>query len=130
MKINLSKEIKKDTLVSHIVLHCLSRSILEKLIEKRKKAKDGVICEVKLTVDGYELNIQSLVKHWDDQMTRMVKEKAVEIVKEKFADIYDILADLEDRLKIEVEKRLEDWEKEQLEDWEKEKTPHGTNRQQ
>ena len=110
MEINLSEEIKKNTTLSTVVISCLTDTITKELMAGR--TKKGVVCDIKLTVAGHELDFRALIERWQKQISRMVKEKAAEIVKEKFSDIYDTLADLEDRLKTEVEKRLEDWERE------------------
>jgi len=111
MKINLTQEIKKYTLLSHVVLSCLTDTTIRNLIAAGR-TEAGIVCEIKLMIDDHELDLASFLKHWQSQVSRMVKEKAIEIMKEKFGDIYDTLADLEDRLKVEVEKRLEDWERE------------------
>lgn len=109
MKINLTQKI--DTLLAHIVLTCLTKTVLEELAEIGK-TKEGIICDMKLTVNNHELDLQLFLEHWQSQIARMIKEKAKEIIKEKFRDMDEILYDLEERLKPEIEKRLEDWEKE------------------
>ena len=42
----------------------------------------------------------------------MIKEEAMDLMKEKLSDISYLLQDLDERLNSEIEKRLEDWEKE------------------
>lgn len=111
MKVNLTQELRKNTLLSHVVVSCLTDTVArEKIAENR--TKDGLICEIKLTINGHELDLQSFAEHWQSQVSRMIKDRAMEIVKEKFDDVGEILYDLEERLKPEIEKRLEDWERE------------------
>lgn len=111
MKINLTQELKDNTLLSHIVLNCLTDTVAKKIITANR-TESGIICDIKLTVNEHELNLLSFIKHWQSQVSRMIKEKAKEITEERFGDINDLLDDLEERLKSEIGKRLEDWEKE------------------
>ena len=111
MKINLSKEIMENTQLSSIVLSCLTHAMTKELIEAGK-TEGGIICEIKFTIDGHELDFRALIERWQNQISRRVKEKAKEIITEKFRDIDEIFYDLEERLKPEIEKRIEDWERE------------------
>jgi hypothetical protein len=111
MKINILKEFRDGSLLSHMVLHNLEISIAKK-IAKEGKTESGIECDVKLTVNGIEIDLESFIEHWQSQVHRMIKEEAIELVKEKFADLNDMLYDLEERIKPEIENRLEDWEKE------------------
>lgn len=110
MKINLTQ--KRDSLLMHIVLTCLTEAALKELVEIGK-TKEGIVCDLKLTVNDHELNLESFVEHWQNQISRMIQEKATKIIEEKFRDIQEIFYDLEERLKPEIKKRLEDWEKEE-----------------
>ena len=113
MKINLTERIMKDRndFLMHIILDTLTSSIIKEL--KGNPKEGGTVADVRLTIDGHELNLESFCKHWQSQVHRMIKEEAVEIVQDKcsFSDIYDLLYDLEERIKPEINKRLEDWEK-------------------
>lgn len=110
MKINLSKEIMENSQLSNVVISCLTNTVTTELI-KTGTTGDGIVCDLKLTVNEHELDFRALIERWQNQISRMVKEKAKEIVEEKFRDIDELFYDLEERLKPEIEKRMEDWER-------------------
>jgi len=119
MKINLTKELDRNTLVSHIILHNMSRAFAEQLVEEdsarklvEESSEKGVIIDVKLTVNGVELDLKAFVDYWQSQVHELITERAKELVKEKFVDLTNLVCDLEERIKPEIDKRLEDWEKE------------------
>jgi len=116
MKINLNKELKERTLVSNIIFGNMSMAIVEQLIEEGK-TEDGVIGDVRLTVNGREIDLQAFIESWQSQVSESIVSKAKELFDEKFGEIDDLFCDLGDRIKSEIHKRLEEWEKE---DWEKE----------
>jgi len=111
MKINITQELKKHTLLANIVMTCLTETVSKELIEIGE-TKDGIVCDLKLTLNSHELDLQSFIKHWESQVSRMIKEEATEMISEKFNGVNDLLYDLEERLKPEIEKRMEDWERE------------------
>ena len=111
MKINLTKRITKDRndFIMHIILSSIKESVLKKLDDLRQK--DGIIADVCLTINEHEIDLESFCEHWQSQVERMIKEEAVELVKNRFSNIKDLMYDLEERLEKEINKRLEDWEK-------------------
>ena len=117
MRIEFKKE--RDTLIGDFVLHGLTVAIKEGTIKdstiedvaKEMKSDDGHL-DVAITVNGREIDIHEFCEHWESQIDRMIREKAQEIVEDKFSDINSIFFDLECRIKNEIEKRLEDWERE------------------
>lgn len=111
MKINLTQEIKEDTFLQHIVISCLTDTVTKELM-KVDRIEGDRICDLKLTIDGHELDLRSFVERWQSQVSYLAKNKAEEILEEKFGDVEDLFYDLEERLKSEIKKRLEDWEKE------------------
>lgn len=117
MKVNLNKEIQKSSSLSHLILSCMSRTfgVDEKFHEfiESKKVEGDYVFDVKLTVDDTEVDLNGFIEHWQQQVKQAIEEKAREFVADKFADVYYILNDLENRIKPEIEKRLEDWEKEE-----------------
>ena len=110
MRINITKDIESDGLVSHIVLNSMSTSLAKRVVEEGAET-DGVYCDVKVTVNGTEIDLMSFVEHWQSQVDSMISAEAARVVTDKFADISDILYDLEGRVKTEIDRRLEDWEK-------------------
>lgn len=114
MKVNLSKELDNKSLLSHIILHKMSQSLLKHLTKDcRAEGTNEIIAEVKLTVEGEEINLQSFLDYWQSQVEDTIAEQAKEFMKEHFSDMMDLFSDLECRLNDEIDKRLEDWEKEE-----------------
>jgi len=117
MKINLTKEVNKNTLLSMIVLNGMRTATLEALaFERNRRGKDEDIeADIKLTINGDEVDVQSFVKHWESQVNALICEEAKRIVQEKFNffELQEKLQDLERRVDIEIKDRLEEWEKEQ-----------------
>ena len=96
MKIKIVDEIKKDSLLSHMVINAMSNLVAREL-SVEGKTEEGTVIDVKLTANGRELNLQSFVDHWQSQVERMIKEEANEILGEKIAEMSD-----------EVENKLEE----------------------
>ena len=111
MKVNMTDEIRQNTLISHIILHKMSEALAES-IAKEGQTEDGVVVDVKLTANGKEIDLEHFIQHWQSQVDNIITEKARELVNDKLSDVCGMLYDLEERLKSEIDKRLEDWEKE------------------
>lgn len=112
MKVNIRKEAKEDTLLSHIILDNMSESVAKCLV-KEGYTEDGTVIDLKLTANGMEIDIESFVECWQSQVKRIIAEKARDLINDQFADVNNILYDLEEMMKPVIEKRLEDWEKEE-----------------
>jgi hypothetical protein len=112
MKLNVTEELRKESLLSHIILHGLTVAITEGFSERMKpfQTKEGIILDVKLTAGGVELDINEFCEHWQSQVSRMIDKGAQGILSDKFSDISDLLIELEERLKPELNSRVEDWE--------------------
>jgi len=111
MKINITEELRKDTLLSHVVLHSMSKTVAEELV-KEGDTKKGIICDIKMTINGNDIDIRSFIDHWQSQFNKIVIRNAKDLINEKFDNVIDMLYDLKERVEPEIEKRLEDWEKE------------------
>jgi len=109
MKINLTDEVKKDTLLSHIILNGITKATLESLSRVKDK---GVFADVKLLVNEEEIDLNEFINYWQGQVGKILRESAKEIAEERCSNIFNLLSDLEERLKNEIDQRLEDWEKE------------------
>lgn len=119
MRINLTKEFRNNkNLLGNLILHGITYATTENLphiiASKHEKGSGDLHADVVITVDGYEINLESFVKHWQSQVSRIIKSEAKELIQAKFFDVNDLLDDLERRVQEEVDKRLEDWEKEEL----------------
>jgi hypothetical protein len=51
--------------------------------------------EVKLTLEGLELDLKGFAEYWKSEVDRMVSIRAAELVREKFMPINDMLHDME-----------------------------------
>jgi hypothetical protein len=116
MKINLTKEVNEDTLMSHMIVNGIANNDwLIGQIVKEGTTQDGVVCDIVVTVNGHEIDLNRFVDEWQNQVKRIIRKEAEEIVTEKFNDITWLFSDLDEMIKNEISKRLEDWEKEDVE---------------
>jgi len=122
MKVNVREEIHKDrneggSIIALIVLNSMGKAMKEGLKEIQEdvlakyKETEGYL-DIKLTIEGHEIDVEAFCERWQSDVRRQIKEKAKQLVELNFADIYDVLYDLEQTLRSEVSKRMEDWEKE------------------
>lgn len=111
MRINLTKELQEHSMLSVIVLNKLTKVALEE-IAKDGKTDKGIMCEVKMTVNGHEVDLESFINYWQSEVRFMISKEAEKLVSEKFMNVSNILSDLEERVKPEIKNWLEDWEKE------------------
>ena len=93
MKINLTKGYNKETLISHIILECMTNAIEEQIVETNKKDKDTIV-DAKLIVNDFELDIKKFTNEWESQVDRMIKEEALNLVNEKFSSIYNTVENM------------------------------------
>ena len=75
------------------------------------KNSDDEKVDVTLTLNGHELDVRRVFQIMHDTYEKQVADKAKQLVKEKFVDLYDMISDLESRIMPEIDSRLEDWEK-------------------
>jgi len=111
MRINFEKE--QGTLISHFVLNgykYATKEVYEKLGNEMRD-NDGEL-EVRVTVNGFEVDLHAFVEMWQSQVSKMITEEAKNLINNKFTDINDMLINLEGRIENEIDSRLEDWEKE------------------
>lgn len=88
---NLDEDRKKngtDSIAAFAFIHCLvceeertGKKLCEKLV-----SKDGNY-DVKLSVNGIELDFADVCKAYDAQMDRMIRAKAEILIKERFAKL-------------------------------------------
>ena len=63
MEINMTKEIKDRTLVSHVVLHCMTAAIINEVLSTRKENEDLMV-DVRLTINNHEVDLKSFMDRW------------------------------------------------------------------
>lgn len=111
MKIDIYEEIKKNTLLSHVVLNGMSDAIIKGITSKVPHETE---VDIVLTVNGEEIELLPFMQHWQNQVDSMIKEEAKKLVDEKMSSLNDIqylVIDLKERLEAEIAKRMESWEK-------------------
>lgn len=101
MKIDFMEE--RDTFLGY----CLINSVTHKYKDKEMDLpKTGEGYNVQFIVNGVELPLHETFKDIENQIDRMVEEKAFELIKEKFADIENILTEITECLKEKARERL------------------------
>lgn len=66
MKINPVGEFCEQTLISHLILHCMEVSLNSmELEEVANKNRDNDGIEVKLLIEGKEVDTKSFCDHWE-----------------------------------------------------------------
>lgn len=82
------------------------------LLDKMKKNEDGSY-PVVLSVGGVELDFNRFCKRLDEATQELAKEKAKELVDEKYGTVFDELEDIRERLELQKKELFAyDWEKE------------------
>lgn len=111
MKIDLLKEIKKRTMLSNIILGGIESSILKEIVQGLKRSDNGKY-NIKITINGVEVNLRRFIKNWQSSVDNRIAEAAKDVIQEKLSGVSNLLYDLEQRLNTEIECRLEEWERE------------------
>ncbi len=118
MKINVTKELRKNTRTASIVMHAITYDIkkeigdLGKFADENRNEEGDIILDLKLTLGDHEIDLNSYFKRWQTGVQERIMERAKNLVLDKFVDLEEMVCDLKERLEPEIEKRLEDWEKE------------------
>jgi len=117
MIINIGKQMKANTMLSKIVLHCIT-------YHANKEVKDSIIkdshsndseIDVNLSINGHEMDLFSFIERWQDSVDREVEKGIVERltssinedISEQFSNVRDFLNNLEDSIEDEIKKRVE-----------------------
>lgn len=93
MKITTTEIVDNKSLIGHIILSGIGThpSIMESVARDRE-------ADVKLTVNGAEIDIQSFMDHWQSQVERMIREEAMKLVEDKFNDVSDKMREFSNAL--------------------------------
>jgi len=117
MKVNITDEIDRNSLLSHFILE-MDTPTIQKIVKKIRGKKPRSI-DVQMTVEGYSVDVNKTMKHIESQLENLIEKRAKKlfteryesIITDKLEQIGDIADDLKERLDNEVDKRKEDWEK-------------------
>ncbi len=113
MLIDLNKELKENSLLSHMVIWGMKKSLME-VIHKTYVEKKCEKLDIRFTIEGEEIDIQKIVSKWQEQVERMIKEEAQDIVKNQFNDVMskfnEIVGDSKEVFDKIINKKLEELE--------------------
>jgi len=101
MKIDFMKI--RDTFLGYCLVNSVTHA--DKVKEITGKTPDGLY-EIQFIVNGVELPLEETFEDINQQIERMVKEKALELLKEKFSEMEDIMAQITEELKRKAEEKL------------------------
>lgn len=101
MKITTEEIIDMESIAGHIVLHYIGN---DKILAEQIK-RDGC-AEVIVTINGKEYDFKSFANQIDNQLERMVKDKASELLESKFFDLEESIFTMK-RLADEKIKKME-----------------------
>jgi len=120
MKVNISKEIQKHTRTGSIVMHAITYDIKDKIgnlrefADKYKNEQGDIEVDLKLILDGHEVDLKSYFKRWEKGVQEGIEEKVKNTISDEFIDLQDLINDLSDRINIEITKRFTSWEQIEL----------------
>lgn len=102
-KINIQKEIDKNTMMSHIILSAISSSCpTVDILEHFKLERGNLAAEVKIVINGVECDLQAFCDTVESQIDRMVKEEAETMIGDMKTEINDkvdgMIADMKTKL--------------------------------
>jgi len=117
MKIQVRELMDDKEMLSHIFLECIKKEdllkIKDKFIGRDETQKDwrteSVTIPVEMKIGGVFVNPKEFFKTWQEQMQRIVLEKAKELVSEKLGS--QKMIEMQNRL-CEYEEILKSWEDE------------------
>ena len=109
LKIQRDKLLARDDLAQHLVIEALTNVLNDRLPQFLEdinyEQKDEL--EAYLVFEGKEFGLHDICEAWQEQMDTMIKEKAIQLIRNKFSDITDTLDRLEEEIKIKVSKELD-----------------------
>lgn len=112
VNINIKDLMNENEMLSHIFLGCIPsdklKFIRDKYIGKKDWKKESLTLPVEMKIAGVNVNPKQFFITWEDQMNRMIIEKANEIVEDKLAS--SKMVDMMNKLS-EYEQILNSWEK-------------------
>ena len=95
---------KKDildqhNLTGHLILNsiCSFKDIMDVIKEKQP-------ADIRITVEGREIDFESFITHWQSQVDRAIKEKAIELLDEKVSPVFEKIENLKEELSRNIDK--------------------------
>lgn len=92
-EVDLSKEVDTDTFIGWFLAESITD--MGKTFPTRKQLNKA---QVSLTVNGVEVDFKAAMSQLEGQLDRLVKEKAVELLDERYGDVYKALETLKQNI--------------------------------
>ena len=104
MKINLTEEMSKGSLIGSIVLHNVTYVFSEEFntgtfTDDNRNENGDTIIDLTLTMNGIDLDLTSYFKRWEDMVEESIKNHAKHMVLNNLSDVDDIINELIDDVK-------------------------------
>ena len=107
MKINLEKKIGGESALIHLVMHCLTETIIDEIKGKTNYDNDGMV-DLCLTINGHELNVEKFMENWQSQVSGMILEEANDLIHDKCVNLSDLIYDVTEAVKEKTEELLKE----------------------
>lgn len=117
MKTELKDELRDNTLLAKLVLHCITycsdQHVKDELIADYKA--EGSTLDIKLSLNGHEMDIHSFIERWQDGVENKIDEEVNKRLRnavesdfiDKFSEMHDMLTELEDSVTKKVQQTVD-----------------------
>jgi len=97
------------SLLSHVILHCCSKEIIEKMKGSAGKEpeEDTRYIEVEFKMNGITTNLSDYLTHLEKDLDKIIEEKARDIVLEKLSGLDDVIYQIGEVIKDIVKDKLD-----------------------
>lgn len=109
MKIKREKLIRGTDIMQGLILSAMLETFKDKTFAQFMNDVDWhnqEEIEVKLLVEGQELNFEDFCERWQSNVEKFVNERAVEIVEEQFADIVNLANKAQTQVRLKLKEKL------------------------
>jgi len=103
-KINYLKN--RENFVGWLIISALTDSKVDMNEFTHSDQFNASELEVEMKINGVDVPVMQTLNDIEKQMNRMVYEKALEIVSNKYGDIFNLLDDMEERVKDKIKRDL------------------------
>ncbi len=110
MLFNFQKEESKESWISHLMAEGLADAIEKNVDFEKYITKDGSY-DLKLTIQGIEIDLEKIIEFWQSQVERMIEDRAKELLENKFLNLQRDLQELQERVINQNKKFKYNWEK-------------------
>jgi hypothetical protein len=77
----------------------LCEALIDADVENLKRNKKGdIVADIKLLVNGKEVNFKKIIRGWENQIDRLIHIEAMNFIRDKFNDISDAMDSFMEKL--------------------------------